>query len=87
MDLFKHLKQVADAERVYSLELRGTGSLRKPDFEGVVFGSWKGLDPLGAGLVSYKGKTYKTKPVGFTSIPVDTKVQLSYFEGVYHSNW
>lgn len=87
MELENKLKQMAEAERVYALELRGNGSLRQPDFEGVVYGSWKGFNTLGAGLVLYKGKTYKTKPLGFTSIPVDTRVQLSYSEGVYYSNW
>lgn len=85
--LLNTLRSISRAERVTALEYRSRGSLRKPDFEGVVYGSWAGLNPLSAGLVSYKGKTYKTKMLGFTSLPKGARVQLSYVDGIYYSSW
>ena len=85
--LLGQLTSLAMAERVVALQDRAEEVKKKGDFEGSVSGNWKGIDTSGAGLVQYKGKTYKTKRLGFTSLFKNSKVQLSYIDGIYYSSW
>ena len=82
MDLITLVNQ----ERIDRIERALSGS-SGGDFEGSVTGSWVGLDDSGAGLVRYNSKLYKTKRLGFTSIPAGTAVQLSFAAGIYYSQW
>lgn len=85
--LIETLTQVARAQRVVAKEAELSGTIYSSDFEGTVSGTWSGIDPSGAGLVLYKGKTYKTIRLGITSLFKGSKVQMSYVNGSYYSNW
>lgn len=63
------------------------GNVFEGDFEGNVTGYWVKLDQNGAGVVSYNQKNYVTKPIGFTSLPAGTEVELSHANGVYYSKF
>lgn len=71
--------------RVIELEKRLEGSTPPGDFEGSVTGYWEKLDGDGVGIVSYKGRMYKTKLIGFMSLTKGTEVELTYAKGVYYS--
>ena len=75
------------AARVIELERREEGSAPTGDFEGSVTGYWQELDSNGVGIVQHKGKGYKTRPIGFASLPKGTEVELTYAKGVYYSKF
>lgn len=75
------------ANRINEVESRQDGKTIKGDFEGSVTGQWKKLAQNGAGTVTYNGKDYETKPIGFTSIAAGTPVEVSHADGVYYSKW
>ena len=79
--------EISQQERAFALENRVEGSPIRGDFEGSVSASWIRLDDEGAGVVSYKGKEYRTKMIGFTAIPKGTRVELSYAKGIYFSKY
>ena len=87
MDLLDSLLSISTAERLMQIEKREDGTLIQGDFEGNVTGYWVKLDKNGAGIVSYKRKQYVTKPIGFTSLPKGTEVELSHANGVYYSKF
>ena len=87
MDLLKRTLQSNLAARVIELERREEGAAPRGDFEGSVTGYWKKLGERGVGLVEYKGKVYKTRPIGFMSLPKGTEVELTYANGVYYSKF
>ena len=73
--------------RIIELERRLEGAGPRGDFEGSVTGYWEKLDELGVGLVEYKGKIYKTRPIGFMSLPKGSVVELTHAKGVYYSKF
>lgn len=81
------LVKISRAQRLVAQEAELTGAIYSADFEGTVTGTWAGIDSSGGGLVLYKGKTYKTIRLGLTSLFQGSKVQLSYVNGIYFSNW
>lgn len=87
MDLLNNLLQRSTAERFIQLERRERDEVIPGDFEGNVTGYWVRLDNNGAGIVSYNKKNYVTKPIGFTSLPSGTEVELSHASGVYYSKF
>lgn len=66
---------------------RSEGAEIRGDFEGSVQAEWVRLDEAGAGVVSYKGREYKVKTIGFTSIPKSSIVELTYARGVYFAKF
>lgn len=87
MALIDSLLQTNQANRIVDLERLESKQLVFGDFEGSVTGRWVELDNSGAGVVSYKNKKYKTKPIGFTSLRANTPVQLTHADGIYYSQW
>lgn len=87
MALLDDLVRLADTYRVLDLERLDSNELIEGDFSGSVTGKWVRLDATGSGVVEYNSKLYFTKPIGFTSIPKGTAVELSYAKGVYYSKW
>ena len=87
MSLLNSLLQLSTAERFLQIEQREKGVVLEGDFEGNVTGYWVRLDNSGAGIVSYNKKQYVTKPIGFTSLPAGTEVELSHANGVYYSKF
>ena len=87
MALLDDLVALADTYRVLDLERLDSSELIEGDFEGSVTGKWVKLSPTGAGIVEYNSKLYTTKPIGFTSIPKGTAVEMTYAKGVYYSKW
>ena len=87
MALLEDLIELSNTYRVLDLERLSSSELIKGDFNGSVTGKWVKLDSTGAGIVEYNSKLYTTKPIGFTSIPKGTAVELSYAQGVYYSKW
>lgn len=87
MNLVNSLVQASLAERILQLERRAKGNVIEGDFEGNVTGYWVKLDNNGGGVVSYNKKKYITKPIGFTSLPQGTEVELSHANGVYYSKF
>ena len=81
------LQNRSTANRLVRLRDRAEGVLIPGDFTGSVTGAWVKLGSRGEGLVKYKAKTYATQPIGFTSIPKGTEVELSYANGVYYSKF
>lgn len=79
--------QTALRARIIELERREDGAAPQGDFEGSVTGYWEKLDALGVGRVEYKGKIYKTRPIGFVSLPKGTEVELTHAKGVYYSKF
>lgn len=75
------------ANRLARLRDRAEGVTIPGDFSGSVTGTWVKLGDYGEGLVNYKAKTYATQPIGFTSIPKGTEVELSYANGIYYSKF
>tara|TARA_B100000035_G_scaffold182939_1_gene156206 strand:- start:1311 stop:1574 length:264 start_codon:yes stop_codon:yes gene_type:complete len=87
MDALSIALEVSNADRIIEVERRASDDVILGDFEGSVTGSWVRLDESGAGIVSYKGKEYKTKILGYASIPSGTKVELSYAKGLYYADF
>ena len=87
MTLLDELIQTSNAERLLQLERAEKGNVIEGDFEGSVTGYWVKLDSNGGGIVSYNKKIYITKPIGFTSLPAGTEVELSHANGVYYSKF
>lgn len=87
MALLNELLETSYANRVVDLERRETKDLIEGDFEGSVTGKWVKLDSTGAGVVEYKSKQYITQPLGFTSAPAGTMVELTFANGIYYSKW
>jgi hypothetical protein len=87
MALLDDLLEISVANRVVDLERLDSKQLIEGDFEGSVTGRWIRLDSTGAGIVEYNSKQYVTKPIGFTSLPAGTAVEMSFAKGVYYSKW
>ncbi len=87
MALLDSLIQLSVTNRLVELELRSTDVTIRGDFTGSVTGYWEKLGDRGEGLVNYDGKIYTTSPIGFTSIPKGSEVELSYGNGVYYSKF
>lgn len=87
MPLLESVTSASLQARVSDLDRLERKDLIKGDFEGSVTGKWVRLAENGAGVVSYNGKNYITKPIGFTSIEAGHAVELSYARGVYYSKW
>ncbi|WGL30746.1 membrane protease activity protein [Synechococcus phage S-CRES3] len=87
MALLDDLKQFSDVYRIADLERLASSELIEGDFSGSVTGKWVRLDQTGAGIVEYNSKQYATKPIGFTSVPAGTAVEMTYANGVYYSKW
>ena len=87
MALLDDLLEVSVANRLVDLERLDSKQLIEGDFEGSVTGRWIRLDSTGAGIVEYDSKQYVTKPIGFTSLPAGTAVEMSFAKGVYYSKW
>jgi hypothetical protein len=87
MDLLQKTMKTAETARLIELERRLEGAAPRGDFEGSVTGYWNKLDDLGVGIVDYKGKQYKTRSIGFMSLPKGTEVELTYAQGVYYAKF
>ena len=87
MNLKDVLVQKSNVERMLKLQRLAKGIVIEGDFEGSVTGYWVKLDKNGAGIVSYKNKEYATKPIGFTSLPAGSEVELSHANGIYYSKF
>jgi len=87
MALLKEALKHSRAQRIIDVERRESGVRSQGDFEGSVTGHWHKLDDSGAGLVEYKGKIYKTKVLGYTSLPRGAGVELSFAQGLYFSKY
>ncbi len=85
--IFQELQRRSTANRIVSLQQRASDVTIQGDFSGSVTGAWIKLGDSGEGLVKYKSKTYATQPIGFTSIPKGTEVELSYANGIYYSKF
>lgn len=87
MDLLNQLVQQSNVDRMLQLERLEKGTVIEGDFEGSVTGYWVRLENNGAGIVSYSQKEYVTKPIGFTSLPAGSEVELSHANGIYYSKF
>lgn len=87
MTLLQNLRDVSAAMRLVHLEMLASDEVIEGDFKGSVTGKWVQLAPNGSGVVEYNSKLYYTKPIGFTSIPAGTAVELTFANGVYYSKW
>lgn len=77
-----------NAGRVIDVEERQSKKSIKGDFEGSVTGTWVGYDfETNGGIVRYNDKEYLTKVLGIRSIKKGTKVQLSFADGIYYSDY
>jgi hypothetical protein len=85
MRLLKDTMRASDTARILELEKRYEGSTPRGDFEGSVTGYWVRLDARGVGIVTYRGKEYKTRTIGFMSLSRGAEVELTYAKGVYYS--
>lgn len=87
MSLLEEALKQNSAARVVELERRESGARAPGDFEGSVTGYWEKLDQSGVGLVLYKGKVYRVKPIGFLSLAKGTEVELSHANGIYYAKF
>ena len=88
MDLLSNLMDRSRTDRIVDLErLEENGDQIQGDFEGSVTGTWVKFDENAAGVVSYRNKQYITKPIGFTSLPAGTEVEITHANGVYYSKF
>jgi len=87
MSLLNELKDISLANRLLQLERLERNLIIEGDFEGSVTGYWVRLNQDGSGVVSYAKKEYITKPIGFTSLPAGSEVELSHANGVYYSKF
>ncbi len=85
--IFQELQRRSTANRIVRLQQRASDVIIQGDFSGSVTGTWIKLGDSGEGVVKYKSKTYATQPIGFTSIPKGTEVELSYANGIYYSKF
>ncbi len=86
--LLLKVQALHQAKRLAELEKREANMNSIPgDFDGNVTGKWKKLDDSGAGVVTYNDKEYLTQPLGFTSLPSGTEVELSHADGKYFSKF
>lgn len=86
--LLLKVQALHQAKRLAELEGREANMNSIPgDFDGNVTGKWKRLDESGAGVVVYNDKEYFTQPLGFTSLPSGTEVELSHADGKYFSKF
>lgn len=85
--MIENLKQLSIANRMIDLERRASDTTIGGDFTGSVTGYWVKLGSMGEGIVTYNNKQYKTKTIGFVSIPRGTEVELSFANGVYYSKF
>lgn len=85
LSLIKETLQASETQRLIELEKRYEGSAPRGDFEGSVTGYWVRLDARGVGIVTYRGKEYKTRTIGFMSLSKGTEVELTYAKGIYYS--
>lgn len=81
------LLEISTINRFADLERRASDVTITGDFTGSVTGKWVKLGLRGEGVVSYNNKQYATKPIGFTSIPAGTEVELSFANGIYYSKF
>jgi hypothetical protein len=77
----------AEANRLAAMEMADKRFAIVGDFEGSVTGRWVKLANNGGGIVSFNRKEYITKPIGFTSLPAGSEVEMSYANGVYYSKF
>jgi hypothetical protein len=87
MSILEDTINTATANRIADIERLESGMQIQGDFDGSVTGRWIRLNSNGVGIVAYKNKEYPTKPVGFTSIPAGTAVEMTHANGVYYSKW
>lgn len=87
MTLLDSLVQRSTAERIVQLERLDKGVTIEGEFEGSVSGVWIRFAEDGTGIVSYNKKEYATKPIGITSLPYGSIVELSYADGIYYSKF
>lgn len=87
MNLLDQLTRLSDAERMIKMEFLDKGIVIQGDFEGSVTAYWNRLGTNGEGVVIYNQKEYVTKPIGFTSLPRGSEVELSHANGVYYSKF
>lgn len=87
MSLLSDLIETSNAMRLVQQEYLAKGVTLQGDFEGSVTGYWVRLEKSGAGIVSYNKKEYATKPIGFTSLPAGSEVELSHANGIYYSKF
>ena len=88
MSLLNSLMERSRVDRLVTLErLEENGDQIKGDFQGSVTGTWVKFDETGAGIVSFRKKEYVTKPIGFTSLPAGSEVELSHANGIYYSKF
>ena len=73
--------------RMLEVERRSEGAETRGDFTGSVKAAWVRLDEKGAGIALYKGREYKTRSIGFSSLPKGSVVELSYAKGVYFASF
>ena len=83
--LLQNTMAAAETARLLELEKRYEGSQATGDFVGSVTGYWVRLAATGVGIVTYGGKNYKTRTIGFMSLARGTEVELTYAKGVYYS--
>ena len=76
-------KATARSLRSIEVEHRMDKAPIRGDFEGSVRGTWVRLDDGGAGVVLYKGKEYKVRTIGFSSLTAGAPVLLTYADGIY----
>lgn len=87
MALLDSLIELSIANRLVELEFRSSDVTIRGDFTGSVTGYWQKLGDNGEGLVEYNSKIYTTSPIGFTSIPKGSEVELSHGNGIYYSKF
>ena len=86
-NLLSTLVQISNAERFAEIEKRTAGGPFVGDFSGSVTGHWVRLGDMAEGIVMYNDKEYTTKPIGLTSIPAGTAVELTFASGTYYSKF
>ena len=87
MSLLDSLLQSSKVSRIVQKERLEKGVVIEGDFDGSVTGYWVRLQENGGGVVSYNKKEYITKPIGFTSLPAGSEVELSHANGIYYSKF
>ena len=87
MSLLDSLLQSSKVSRIIQKERLEKGVVIEGDFDGSVTGYWVRLQENGGGVVSYNKKEYITKPIGFTSLPAGSEVELSHANGIYYSKF
>ena len=85
--IVQDLQNRSTSNRIVALQARAAEVIIQGDFSGSVTGVWVKLGDSGEGIVKYKSKSYATQPIGFTSIPKGTEVELSYANGIYYSKF